>query len=144
MIQHLTLFINQLTIYYYVQKNDDSSICAAGYNDVNAITLAFYSGSTEVEKVTQLKSDGSTYTTFGDFSLSLPKTSEDVPFKRNRKTILTGPMYTNEALSGAFQVETAWIDAHNANTFLCYGEVTIGDEAVDLQVSLDRIVSLCR
>ena len=30
----------------------------ADYNDVNAITLAFYSGSTEVEKITQLKSDG--------------------------------------------------------------------------------------
>ena len=30
------------------------------------------------------------------------------------------------------------------DTFLCYGEVTIGEEAVDLQVSLDRIVALCR
>ena len=30
------------------------------------------------------------------------------------------------------------------DTYLCYGEVTIGEEAVNLQVSLDRIVSLCR
>ena len=30
------------------------------------------------------------------------------------------------------------------DTFLCYGAVTIGEEAVDLQVSLDRIVALCR
>ena len=30
------------------------------------------------------------------------------------------------------------------DTFLCYGEVTIGEEAVDYQVSLDRIVALCR
>lgn len=30
------------------------------------------------------------------------------------------------------------------DTFLCYGEVTIGEEAVDLQVSLDRIVAFCR
>lgn len=30
------------------------------------------------------------------------------------------------------------------DTFLCYGEVTIGEEAVDYQVSLDRIASLCR
>ena len=43
------------------------------------------------------------------------KTIENVPFKRNRITKLTGAMYTNEALSGSFQVETAWIDAHNAN-----------------------------
>lgn len=30
------------------------------------------------------------------------------------------------------------------DTFLCYGEVTIGEDAVDLQVALDRIVALCR
>ena len=29
------------------------------------------------------------------------------------------------------------------DTFLCYGEVTIGEEAVDYQVSLDRIVARC-
>lgn len=44
----------------------------ASYEDVQAITLAFYSGATEVCKVTQLKSDRSTYETFGDFSCSLP------------------------------------------------------------------------
>ena len=43
------------------------------------------------------------------------KTIEDVPFKRNRVTKLTGAMYTNEALSGTFQIETAWLDEHNAN-----------------------------
>lgn len=30
------------------------------------------------------------------------------------------------------------------DTFLCYGEVTIGEEQVDYEVSLDRIVALCR
>ena len=30
------------------------------------------------------------------------------------------------------------------DTFLCYGEVTIGEEPVDYEVSLDRIVALCR
>lgn len=30
------------------------------------------------------------------------------------------------------------------DTFLCYGEVTIGEDPVDYKVSLDRIVSLCR
>ena len=44
----------------------------ASYSEVQAITLAFYSGATEVCKVTQLKSDRSTYETFGDFSCSLP------------------------------------------------------------------------
>lgn len=31
-----------------------------------------------------------------------------------------------------------------SDTFLCYGEVTIGEEQVDYEVSLDRIVALCR
>jgi hypothetical protein len=30
------------------------------------------------------------------------------------------------------------------DTFLCYGEVTIGEDPVDYKVSLDRIVALCR
>jgi hypothetical protein len=43
------------------------------------------------------------------------KTVTNVPFKCNRVTKLTGAMYTNEALSGTFQVETAWLDEYNAN-----------------------------
>ena len=45
----------------------------------------------------------------------LIKTVNNVPFKRNRVTKLTGAMYTNEALSGTFQVETAWLDEYSAN-----------------------------
>ena len=45
----------------------------------------------------------------------LSKTVNNVPFQRNRVTKLTGAMYTNEALSGTFQVETAWLDEYNAN-----------------------------
>ena len=42
------------------------------------------------------------------------KTIEDVPFKRNRVTKLTGAMYTNSGVDGAFQIETAWLDDYNA------------------------------
>ena len=38
---------------------------------------------------------------------------EDVPFKRNRVTKLTGAMYTNSGVSGGFQVETAWLDEYD-------------------------------
>ena len=41
------------------------------------------------------------------------KTVENVPFKRNRVTKLTGAMYTNAAVSGAFQLETAWLEDEN-------------------------------
>ena len=43
------------------------------------------------------------------------KTVENVPFKRNRATILTGAMYTNDALSGAFQLNTDWLSEYNGN-----------------------------
>ena len=48
----------------------------ASYTGVKAITLAFYtSGGEEVYKVTQQKSDNTTYTTFGQFNLNLYKGS---------------------------------------------------------------------
>ena len=50
-----------------------------------------------------------------DGNTLLSKTVNNVPFQRNRVTKLTGAMYTNEALSGTFQVETAWLDEYNAN-----------------------------
>ena len=40
------------------------------------------------------------------------KTVNDVPFKRNRMTKLIGNIYTNNALSGGFRIETAWLDNH--------------------------------
>ena len=48
-----------------------------------------------------------------DGAVLFTKTVNNVPFKRNRKTILTGPMYTNTGVAGAFQVETAWLTDQN-------------------------------
>ena len=49
-----------------------SAVNPASYDGVGAIDLAFYSGGTEVFKTTQIKSDGTTYSTFGEFSCNLP------------------------------------------------------------------------
>ena len=48
-----------------------------------------------------------------DGNVVFSKLVEDVPFKRNRVTKLTGAMYTNESVSGGFQVETAWLDEYD-------------------------------
>ena len=40
------------------------------------------------------------------------KTVNDVPFKRNRMTKLVGNIYTNNALTSAFQIETTWLTDH--------------------------------
>ena len=48
-----------------------------------------------------------------DGNVVFSKLVEDVPFKRNRVTKLTGAMYTNSGVSGGFQVETAWLDEYD-------------------------------
>ena len=39
----------------------------------------------------------------------------NVPFKRNRQTILTGAVFTAEASSAAFKLETSWLDDETVN-----------------------------
>ena len=48
-----------------------------------------------------------------DGAVLFSKTVENVPFKRNRVTNLTGAMYTNNSVSGAFQIETEWEDQYD-------------------------------
>ena len=69
-------------------------------------TFVFLTADEQTMDVTieTLDSDGNTL-----FS----KTVTNVPFKRNRRTKLTGAMYTNTDLSGTFQVETAWLTEEN-------------------------------
>lgn len=81
----------------------------ADYSSVKAITLAFYdSDDTEVYKVTQIRSDNTTYTTFGQFSCSLYKGSytmvvlaygSDNPITLTSKTNAT---FTNEPVRETF------------------------------------------
>lgn len=43
------------------------------------------------------------------------KTIQNVPFKRNRRTVLTGAMYTNDAVSSSFKLETEWLANYPVN-----------------------------
>jgi hypothetical protein len=108
----------------------------ADYNDVNAVTLAFYGADgTEVEKVTQLRSDGSTYTTFGEFSLSLPMGSY---------TMVALAYYTNEnsVLTLTSPTEASF-NTRARETFAYTQPVTISNtSAVDISATLNRIVSM--
>lgn len=45
----------------------------------------------------------------------LTKVVNDVPFKRNRKTILRGAVFTVDASSAAFKLETSWLDDKTVN-----------------------------
>ena len=44
------------------------------------------------------------------------KTVENVPFQRNRKTKLTGAIYSASAAAGSFEVNTDWL-ADYSDTF---------------------------
>ena len=106
---------------------------AASYDGINAITLAFYQGSTAVEQITQLKNDQTTYTTFGDFSTTLPLGSytlvaiaytakEEYPFT------LTSP------------TQAEYTGAHAYETFACCQPLNIADVTpFNLEVQLERI-----
>ena len=74
----------------------------------NSVSYLFLAGDEQTMNVTIETLDGEGNTLFS-------KTVNNVPFKRNRVTKLTGAMYTNEAASGAFQLETAWLTDYNGN-----------------------------
>ena len=87
--------------------NTTGNSAAVGATSTSSTYLFLATDEQDIDvTIETLDSDGNTL-----FS----KTIEDVPFKRNRITKLTGAMYTNEALSGSFKVETAWLTDHNAN-----------------------------
>lgn len=108
----------------------------ADYSGVNAVTLAFYTtDGTEQYKVTQLRNDATTYTTFGEFECALPrgsytmvvvayKTQDDSPF------VLTGP------------TAATFMGAHAFETFATTQAVNITSTSdVNLSATLSRIVA---
>lgn len=48
-----------------------------------------------------------------DDNVLATKVVENVPFKRNRKTILTGSVFTADTSGAAFKLETAWLTDYN-------------------------------
>lgn len=108
---------------------------AVDYAGINAITLAFYQGSTEAYKTTQLKADESTFETFGDFSTTLPMGSYTLvavayTTKEGSPFTLTSP------------TEAAYTGEHAYETFVCSQTVNITNtNALDIDATLSRIVS---
>ncbi len=49
----------------------------------------------------------------GNQNVLFSKTIQNVPFKRNRRTILTGAIYTNSSTGGSFQVDPDWPEDYN-------------------------------
>ena len=108
----------------------------ASYTYVGAITLAFYDAAgTEVYKTTQLKSDSSTYTTFGQFTANLQVgTYTLVAIARQ---VGNGDVFTLTS-----PTEAAFTSEKPREVFCKTQTVTVTSASpLDLSVTLNRIVS---
>lgn len=110
---------------------------ASSYAYVKAITLALYdSQGTEVYNTTQLKDDASTYTTFGQFSFSLPVGNYTlVAIGRNH---FDGDVFTLTS-----PTEAAYTSDRPRETFSATQSVTIsGTTPLNLSITLNRISTM--
>ena len=119
---------------FQIEKTPFASLTRAAVGDVcTRLNFAVYDQSNSRLKQINQTSD---QTGFGSCSFSLEEGTYQlvvIGHSANGNPTMTNPAKIQ------FSNSTGYTD-----TFLCYGEVTIGEEAVDYEVSLDRIVSLCR
>lgn len=122
---------------FSISQEDISGTRATSVSNstIKVITLAFYNGSTEVYKTTQLKDNTTTYTTFGDFSLSLPMGSYTM-------VVLGYVLYDDDELTLTSPTEAEYTVNAPRETFAATQEVNItSTEAVNLSATLNRIVA---
>lgn len=107
----------------------------AEYNGVKAVTLAFYSGSTEVLKTTQQRDDASTYTTFGEFDCSLPMGSYTM-------VVIARGQGDGDVFTLSSPTEAAYTGDHSRETFATTQAVNItSTDAVDISATLSRVIA---
>lgn len=111
----------------------------ADYDGVKAITLAFYNGATEVYKTTQLRSDNTTYTTFGEFDCSLPMGSYTMV------VLGYGGQNNEDVLTLTSPTQAEYTEGRVRETFAVTQAVNINStDAVDISATLNRIVAKVR
>lgn len=104
------------------------------YTGVKSLVLAFFKpDGTQVQKLTQLRSDPSTYTTFGLFSCTLPLGTYTV--------VALGSGYMDgDVLTLTSPTQAAYETDFSRETFSAVGPIELSSaEAYDLQLELDRI-----
>ena len=131
----VSVYVNDFTISMGGFPGTRAAVDPSNYADVRAITLAFYDGTDEVYKSTQMKSET---IGFGQFSLSLPIGSYTM-------VVLGYDFYTGDALLLTSPTAAEYTSDHVRETFSYTEEVTIASSAaVSLSATLNRIVSELR
>lgn len=117
------------------QEEFSTKASPASYSGVKAMTLAFYDGTTEVYKTTQYKDTASTYTTFGEFDLTLPMGSYTM-------VVLGYVLYDDDELTLTSPTQAEYTVGSPRETFAATQEVNItSTSAVELSATLNRIVA---
>ena len=106
----------------------------ADYSAIKFVTLAFYrSDGSEAYKHTQVKIDGTTYTTFGEFSCNLPLGSYTMVVLCNEG---------DNAITLSSPTSATYGEQKVMDTFAATQEVNItSNNAVELSATLNRIIS---
>ncbi|MBR4920989.1 MAG: hypothetical protein IKZ62_06720 [Prevotella sp.] len=132
----VTVHVNDFSISMEEYASARAQETVEHYTGVKAITLAFYTGTgTEQYKTTQLRTDATTYTTFGDFSLELPMGSYTM-------VVLGYTLYDDDALVLTSPNQAAFTTGDVRETFAGVEEVNItSTNAVELSATLNRIMT---
>lgn len=128
------LHVNGFSISQEAIGTTRAATAVADYAGVKAITVAFYdAGGTLKYSATQLRADATTYTTFGDFSLSLPYGSYTMQVMGYGSEY---PVTLNSKTSVSFGEEKS------RETFVYTQEVEVEDATpLNLNATLNRIVT---
>jgi hypothetical protein len=112
-----------------------SAVNPASYDGVGAIDLAFYSGGTEVFKTTQIKSDGTTYSTFGEFECNLPVGSYTM-------VVIGRGQFDGDVFTLTSPTAAGYTSERARETFVKTQAVNITSaDPVNLSATLNRIVA---
>lgn len=113
----------------------DTRAAASDYNGVKVLTLAFYDGDTPVFQATQRKDDPTTFTTFGEFSTSLPLGSYTM-------VALGYVLYDDDELTLTSPTQAEYTGGYIRETFAATQSVNVtSTEAVELTATLNRIIA---
>ena len=134
-VANVRIHVNDFTI---SQDNITKSTSVADYSGVKAITLAFFKNDgTAQYQVTQLRSDASTYTTFGDFDCTLPMGSYTMVVLGYGLSNGEPPITLTSPTLATFGDNPA------RETFVATQAVNItnANDAVDISATLSRVIS---
>ena len=114
-----------------------SAVAPGSYNYFDGeITLAFYDGDTEVYTDTQLESDASTYTTFGDFICELPVGTYTM-------VVVCRDVGDDDVFTLTSPTLAGYSSERVRETFAATQNVTVtGTSALNIPVTLNRVITL--